>query len=536
MDSEPARRSFLRRRWPLLLILLVLAGLFTYLALASTTANEGSFTYTLDDAYIHLAVARSLAVHGDWGVDQGRFDSVASSLGWPLLLALATLIFGNAVLAPLILAVIAAGALFWIMEGYLDRRGVEAPYRLLIYLAAWYISSLTFGLFSGMEHVLHLLAAGTLLIVAPETLDEGRRRWGRSEWTTLVLAAAAVALRYEALFAVAALVLLALLRKRWLFAVALTAAGWLPVVAYGLLSTANGAFFLPNSILIKSSHSGRSVLETLLGNTYLNLIHKPFLLGLSVLALGGGIWHWRRNGFWHPVGRFNTLVLVTTGLCVVFVNPGFRYFIWILFLLVLAVALTAWSLAEPLRKWLAGRPLLKAIIVGLAGLFVFYYLAVKQPGFSLQATRNIYRQQRQTARFLDRYYAGEAVAVNDIGAVAYYADVEVIDLWGLASQEVAELKLAGAYDSAAIERLVAESGAACAVVYNSWFDKYGGLPADWIACARWTIPHNVVCGDDDVFFYAFDEAGAAALRKHLDEFVPELPPEVVVTSLNDAQP
>ncbi len=536
MDSEPAKRSFLRRRRPLLLVLLVLAGLFAYLALASTAANEGSFTYTLDDAYIHLELARNLAEHGSWGIEPGRFDAAASSLGWPLLLALATLIFGNAVLAPLILAVSAAGALMWIMEGYLDRLGVEAPYRPLILLAAFYISAALFGVFSGMEHVLHLIMVAALLLVVLPTLDEERRTWRRAEWLSLSLALLAVTVRYESLFAVAVVVLLALLRKRWLFAAALAVAGWLPVVVYGLVSTANGAYFLPNSILVKTLTRDAGYLEQLLTNVYTTLRYNiTYTIGLGSAAV---LWvvHWRKHGFWHPIGRLAFCVLGASLFSLLMLRSGYRYHIWVIFLLYLVAALLAWSLLTRLRSRLEEHPRLKWALIALVGLLLLHRFFFVLPEHPLQATRNIYRQQRQTARFLDRYYADEAVAVNDIGAVGYYADVEVLDLWGLASQEVAELKLAGAYDSAAIERLVAERDAACAVVYDDWFRPYGGLPTDWIACARWTIPDNVVCGGDTVTFYAFDEAGAAALRKHLGEFVPELPPEVVVTALNDAQP
>jgi hypothetical protein len=48
--------------------------------------NGGHFTYALDDAYIHLALARNIA-HGHYGVNAGEFAAPASSALWPFLLA-----------------------------------------------------------------------------------------------------------------------------------------------------------------------------------------------------------------------------------------------------------------------------------------------------------------------------------------------------------------------------------------------------------------------------------------------------------------
>ena len=63
------------------LILLVAIGLASILWL-----NNGTFTFTLDDAYIHLRLAREIS-HWHYGYNAGEAASPASSIAYPFLLA-----------------------------------------------------------------------------------------------------------------------------------------------------------------------------------------------------------------------------------------------------------------------------------------------------------------------------------------------------------------------------------------------------------------------------------------------------------------
>ena len=147
---------------------------------------------------------------------------------------------------------------------------------------------------------------------------------------------------------------------------------------------------------------------------------------------------------------------------------------------------------------------------------------VETPG----AVSNIYEQQIQMGRFLARFYRGEAVAANDIGAIDWLADLRVLDLWGLASREVAEAKLTGRYVTATIGALARARGVRVAVIYERWLDAAGGVPREWVRAGRWRVARNVVLGDRTVAFYAVDPAEAAPLADHLRAFAAELPPGV----------
>ncbi|MGH9386953.1 MAG: hypothetical protein ACRD2N_22015 [Vicinamibacterales bacterium] len=67
-------------RWPLSLAVgAFLAGL-TYAVWQASQYTNGRLSYSLDDAYIHLAIAKNLARHGLWGCTPFHFSSSSSSL------------------------------------------------------------------------------------------------------------------------------------------------------------------------------------------------------------------------------------------------------------------------------------------------------------------------------------------------------------------------------------------------------------------------------------------------------------------------
>ena len=75
------------RQWPLLAAIVLFLVLFGVVAVESLDLTRGQLTYALDDPYIHMSIARSLAEHGVWGLDGARFASASSSVAWPLVLA-----------------------------------------------------------------------------------------------------------------------------------------------------------------------------------------------------------------------------------------------------------------------------------------------------------------------------------------------------------------------------------------------------------------------------------------------------------------
>lgn len=63
------------------IVLPIMAEMF-----ASVIANGGVFGYTVDDGYIHLALAQRIQ-SGFYGINPGEFAAPSSSILWPFLLA-----------------------------------------------------------------------------------------------------------------------------------------------------------------------------------------------------------------------------------------------------------------------------------------------------------------------------------------------------------------------------------------------------------------------------------------------------------------
>jgi len=129
------------------------------------------------------------------------------------------------------------------------------------------------------------------------------------------------------------------------------------------------------------------------------------------------------------------------------------------------------------------------------------------------------------AAFLRDFYPGERVVVNDIGAVSYLTDVDLIDLVGLGSLDVARAK--GMRIDQPLTRDQIETltrGARIAIVYEDWFAA--ALPPSWRRAGRWRIHDNHVCAKDTVSFYSIARDEDEPLAAHLRSFAPRLPPSV----------
>ena len=532
------------RHWPILLALGIFAVTTVILWNLCQHKNGGQFVYTLDDPYIHMAIAKNVVRYGVWGVTPYQFSSSSSSPLWTLGLVLVYALFGVRDLTPFILnlifAVLALGLVYVLLRGRLPGWAV-----FLALVAVIFFPPLVPLVFSGMEHTAHLFITLLTVALAAKTLSQ------ESPSPTLrrgllVSAFLTTAVRYEGLFLILILSSLFACRKRWLFTLFFVGAGVLPLAVYGVWSAAQGWYFLPNPVILKGYEGNRAILDFLDGvfvhgrpltwraierlvpvMVVSRINAHPHLLYLILPSLI--LLVYRRGGFWTPANITNAAFVGSALLHMQFASTGwfFRYEAYVMIFGIYAVVAGLADHLPSRDEWHGwGNRLFRAAAILLLAILVSSPLrvrAAKSLKDTPKASHNIFEQQYQMAFFLRQFYQGQVVAANDIGVINYLVDFRLVDLAGLGTRESATYKLKQSYGYRQVAAVAEQYDTQIALVYDSWFQ----IPVEWIKVGEWQIIDNVVCGDDTVSFYAVDPRVAAGLIENLHAFGPRLPGNVI---------
>ena len=523
------------RLWPLFAALAAYGATVAIMLSVSVRQNQGHLIYTYDDAYIHMAMAKNFARHGVWGVTRHEFASASSSPLWTLLLAVAFKLLGEHDVIPLLLNVLACiltlVVAYRFLEAHLQRAfPVLAGLLLLIFAAP--LPSLTLA---GMEHSLHTLLALLFACLSAEFLSLERLS-SRQLATLLVLAPVLALVRYEGLFLVGAVALLFILRGKVGMALGLGASGFLFVTIYGIVALRQGWYFLPNSLLLKGALPELTSLggaAEFLGKAAVRRVcSNPYILVLSLLSLLAIVYQGRnREKAWKsPILWSNASFMIAVLLHMQFVGQGwaYRYEAYLVSLGVVVITAAGGELLSgELALGFQRDRLPQYLAAGILALLVGHALGERSLPILLktsQATTNIYEQQYQMGLFLHRFYEGQSVAANDIGAISYLADIRLLDLEGLGSLKPATLRMKKAFNAAQVRALTAAERTSIAIVYEGWFQ---GILDDWSKVGEWKIRNRVVAAEDTVSFWAVDPSQKESLIRNLQAFAGQLPATVL---------
>lgn len=540
--------SFLRKHWPVWASLIILWVIILILLWLVAGLNNGHLVYTLDDAYIHLAIAKNLSQRGVWGVSQYSFSSASSSLLWTLLLAGCNGLFGVSDLTPLILNIIFSLGLVVLVYGFLKLYIKNNLFIFIILLLVIFATPLPALIFSGMEHVLHIILALAFLFLAVNILM-GESWWKYERQLLLIITPLLAAVRYEGLILIAVIAGLFWFKKQHSFAGAIIVLALLPLVIFGLVSVAHGWYFLPNSILLKSNllvwssnfgnyHNFFSFFKALyLFGDHETKLHLFCLMFLSLIMIFYQSFLPRTKST-QTITTYNFIFFLMAILSLPFSRWGWFYR-YEAYLLAMGLVAAGISLASIFKFLYRGRSKIKIILDTLIYLLLVVILvnsiwrAVMSFALMPIATTNIYQQQYQMGLFVKKFYSGHGVAINDIGAVEYLAEPRLTDLAGLANIEIARLQLQKRYSTLQIDVLTKKNQVEMAMIYDSWFMDKGTstLPVSWIKVGQWKINHNVVCGDDTVSFYAISPPAKDSLMNNLKNFARDLPSAVQQSGL-----
>lgn len=460
--------------------LLILPIIVLYSLILYYTNNN--FTYTLDDPYIHLALAKNIWL-GNYGINISENSAPSSSILWPFLLApLSNFNFFE--YSPLLINIICLIVSGLILTKLIGGSGL-IPYFIsfsLMLLLNFY------GLvFTGMEHNLQLLL---VIMIAYMFLNKDvlqNKKISILFFLSLILLPL---IRYEGL-AISIPVLLYIYlyesKKKSLISIISI---FILLLLFSLFLYSRGLGFLPSSVLSKTSGmTGNSVIHSFISNVF----HHPISLIVNLTIC---FFIWKKDK------KIGLMLLSVLTLHFIFGKFGW-YGRYEIYFYTFIATFSILYLQNFIKKYWYLSFLLALPFKS------FLYCTVTTP----LASSNIFNQQAQMgiiAKMLKKN-----IAVNDLGLVALRGGNFTLDLWGLGSiQALNYRKIYKSDDVEWMSTLMHAKNTQFAFVYKSWFPS---TPKDWIYVGSIKLlQKRITPADSVVNFYATSPAAAVELRKTLE--------------------
>jgi len=523
---------------PILICIIFLLIISGYIYVKITFENNYNFVYTLDDAYIHMAMAKNFAAHGVWGITPFEFTSSSSSVIWTMLLSGFYFFIGPNQYVPIVLNL--TFALLVLVSSYrtLIKRGLKNPAISLILILVIFVSPLPPLMFTGLEHVLHIWLSILYIFFVSEELSVTLKR---NDFVLLVVLSVLLPLtRYESLFLIFVTFLLFLVSGKYFRGTILLLSSIIPIIIFGLISIEKGWSFFPNSMLLKAGLPDLASIPDFL--RFVSFLYDAFVPQgfqfISIIAFIAMLFCviYFRHRFKKLLGNEDiTLIILLMSNIVLYSlysRSGWTYryqsFLIALGILVISLLYYKYIYLNFQRRLLIH---IAITVIFLLPLLYLSYGSIKLIETIPQASSNIFEQQVQMARFVRMFYNGSNVALNDIGAVNYFSDIHCVDLWGLGSLDASKMRRSGIFGEKEIYYLTAYNKAEIAIVYDSWFLEDGSsvLPPGWRKAGEWKINNNIIASDDRISFYAVNPDQEYTLIENLKSYSVLLPARVVQT-------
>ncbi|PWT90067.1 MAG: hypothetical protein C5B54_07885 [Acidobacteria bacterium] len=502
----------------LLFVIVVFCVIYLAEIAAILRINEGHFLYTLDDPYIHMALAGQIS-NGHYGINPNESSAPASTILWPFVLApFSHLDFFSYV--PAVMNLFASiGILFCFYKILnLSLKSVNETARNTFVTGTLFClipaTNLVGLAFTGMEHSVQVfLSAALLLGVIIQQESDVIPRW----FPAVVVLGPLI--RYENLALSFAVLLLMAVRGKWKLVFSCTAMIVASVAAFSLFLHERNLGWFPSSVIVKSSivRSGsrlHAFKDNFLGNIQLRegtVVTCGFIILAAIATFGRHIKD-RQLAFCIALA---TLAHLIAG--------GFgwfhRYEIYIVATDLLAIL---YLFRSRLSSIIFERGAWLSVSFFVVIVVVLFYPYARVIVSNPIASNNIYEQQYQMRRFVQESFPTPS-AVNDLGLVAYGNKNYVLDLYGLASQEASEMR-AAKKNAEWMDRLTQKYGVKVVMIHESWFPY---LPQNWQLLGRLRLGKRKVSpGDPTVAFYATDGV-SEDLKQALARFRSTLPRDVI---------
>lgn len=517
MKSDETKR---KRLLYFLISLAVGAFIIIFLTELATVIkwNNGTFTYSLDDAYIHLALSENIN-NGHYGINTKECSAPSSSIIWPVILALfATLdvhvfipLIANFIISLFILF-ITIHFIWTIVLVNLESRYIKQfgfIFTLLI-IPSFNLIGLCF---TGMEHSLQLLLALLVFIGTIEFIQRQKLTW----WFLLALMIGPV-VRYENLSLSMASLFLIFLNKKYFTAFGFGLLTCTPLVVFSIFLHKLNLDWMPSSIAAKSVSlvGGNSSIIFNIINNVMSRQGAVLLWMLLLLFWPKKYSDYKKTepwmAFWAALAIIMHIIMGRFGWA-----DRYEVYIFAVTFLTLLLIYKETILRFIIRT--KSMVHLTATLLLLGFMCSPYFIQLL---FTPIGCNNIYEQHFQMHRFATQYLR-EPVAINDLGYVAYRNRNYVLDLYGLASNEVQTLRRMA--DSPEwMNSMVQKNHVKMAMIYDQYFPV---LPANWTCLGKLFLSRRPVTADGSVVsFYVVEDQYKPPARSLLQRFSEDLPPGV----------
>lgn len=453
--------------------------------------SNNFFTYTLDDPYIHLELAKNFA-NGNYGINMEEFSAPSSTILWTFLLAPFSY-FEFYIFVPLIL-----NSVFLILTAFLliiffrdtfnnIKQGILAAFLLLFSINAYGL------VYTGMEHSLHLLLTvfTTICLLHANWIKNYKFLF----YASIVLAPL---VRYEGM-AISLPVLIYIFmsqpleRKNCILSFFIMIAS---ISGFSFYLYSNLGEILPSSVMAKQHSTSGGGVRSIVVNIYSNLTIYGWLfcLAFAIFTLNN-----KRNYIFILFTAFSIVLYAAFG------KYGWFGRYEVFFIAFISILLIN-NLYQIFR--------FKSQHIYLFFLIPFMFSSLVYTTLRVPlASSNIYNQQYLISQFVKKI--NKPVAVNDLGLVSYYSDNYVLDLWGLGNHEALLARKNKKIDY--ISTLTKKYNTEILIIYSDWFSAEELSKFIHVADLH-LIEKRITPASSKVSFYVSDEKLISVLKDELLNF------------------
>lgn len=481
--------------------------------------NSGHLIYTLDDPYIHLALAEHIK-SWHYGINNNEFSAPSSSILWPFILA-PLMGFSHNEYIPLIINIVTAiGTIFFfwkilIISIYTNNinLGKKVITLLLVLLILW---TNTIGLiFTGMEHSLQLFFV--IIIVYYLILETEINKV--NIWLIVSILIAPL-VRYENIAVSFAAIIYLFIRKYYMVSAFLFGILILLIGGFSIFLLHLNLGPLPTSVFVKSLViSNQGNVESIFMNLYESLTNRNgFMLYFNILCLISFILFSKQNVLKKLLAGVISLSIFFH-LMVGKYGWYNRYEVYIWSVAILTLLHMSREIISNLSVGnQANLNFIKLLIIsGLSLVIVEDYIEglITIP----LASNNIYEQHYQMHRFAVEYY-DKPVAVNDIGYVSFRNHNYVLDLGGLASI-TAMINNKNNSNCEWMNELAIANNVQLIMIYEKWFKC---IPSNWIKIGELHLGKKLITPwGTSVAFFALNNNAYKVILEKIQKFEQTLP-------------